>query len=140
MTSEAITGDGGEEIAADEDRLRFHYLKSNFFRSVHVDGLIGGITPRLTIVMGFYSERHPYPDQIAHAINPNGTLGDELLEERIARDGLVRELEVNTVMSIDVAKAVINWLTQQVNMVEQGIKEARARQRAQAEGAEAGEE
>ena len=40
-------------------RVRFHYLKSQLWRVVHVDGAIGGITPRGMIHAALYSEEEP---------------------------------------------------------------------------------
>ena len=64
------------------DRVRFDYIKSAAFRVIHADGVVGGVTPRLDVHMDFWSERFPIPQQVVHAVNSDGTLGDEIKAER----------------------------------------------------------
>lgn len=107
-------------------KIRFHYLKNNAFRTIHADGVFGGVTPRLSISATFFNERHPLPDQTVQLISAEGVVGDEILEERIVRDGLVRELEANVVMDLACAKTVVKWLTDKIDIIERIIKEAEA--------------
>lgn len=105
-------------------KLRYHLLKSNSFRTIYADGVFGGVTPRLSIAATFFNERHPLPDQLVHAINEDGTLGSEIREERIARDGIVRELEANIIMDVMFAKALVGWLNEKIAFIEKRIEEA----------------
>jgi hypothetical protein len=104
-------------------RIRFHYLKSNAFRTIHADGVFGGVTPRLDIAATFFNERVPLPDQTVQSINDDGTAGDEIFEERIVRDGLVRELEANIIMDVAFAKTLVKWLSDKITFIEQKIEE-----------------
>jgi hypothetical protein len=106
-------------------KLRYHFLKSNSFRSIHADGVFGGITPRLSISATFFNERNPLPDQLVHSINDDGTIGDEIRDERIVRDGIVRELEANIIMDIEFAKALVQWLQSKIDVIEKRIEEAK---------------
>ena len=116
---EAKAADGDEK----PKKLRYHFIKSNAFRSIHADGVFGGVTPRLTIAATFFNERPPLPDQTVHEINDNGTVGDEIKDERISRDGIVRELEANLIMDVEFAKALRNWLTTKIDLIEEQLKE-----------------
>ena len=106
-------------MAADvPPRVQFHYKKSNNFRVVHGDGVWGGATPKGGIAMTFFSERAPIPQVLEQAINPDGSLGEEMTDHRVALEGVVREVEVTVVMDVSVAKSLIPWLYSHVQALE----------------------
>ena len=49
------------------DKIRFHYLKSPHFMTVHVDGAIGGPTPRGLLHAAVYAERVAIPNSTGQA-------------------------------------------------------------------------
>ena len=100
------------------DKIRIHYIKSNAFRTIHADGVFGGITPRSYLSATFYNERAPLPDQSVHRIQ-NGRLSDEIPEERITRDGILRELEANIVFDVAFAKNLVKWLNEKISLLEE---------------------
>jgi hypothetical protein len=114
------------------DRVKFDYIKSNFFRVVHADGVFGGITPRLDIQMDVWSERQAIPKEVVHELRPDGTLGEEMREERVVRDAIVREVEVGVVIDVGLAKSMINWLQEKIERIE----EAQRKRRDEDEGVE----
>jgi hypothetical protein len=100
-------------------KLRFHFIKSNYFRVVDLDGIFGGIGPRGDINMNFFAERGPIPKAITHSIDMDtGLLGDELIEERDAKDGLIREVEFSASIDMSTAKSLISWLQEKVDILE----------------------
>jgi len=95
--------------------LRFDYLKSNFFRVIHADGVVGGPTPNGTITFSLFNERSPIPQQVEHAVvvQPDQSaamMGEEIREHRISRDAIVREVEVAVVMDYRTAASFHRWL------------------------------
>ena len=96
----------------------FHYIKSNHFRVVHADGVWGGVTPRGLVQINFYSERQPIPKQTVHGINEDQTLGDEIQDQRVTREGVVREIEFGAVMDLRAAKSLRDWLDKKLQVVE----------------------
>jgi hypothetical protein len=98
-------------------KIKFDYIKSNFHRVIHADGAWGGITPRGTIILSFWSERPPIPKQIVHQVTPEG-LGEEIKGEREGRDAMIREVEVSVIMDIGAAKAFLAWLQEKVSAAE----------------------
>ncbi len=96
------------------ERIKFDYIKSNFFRVVYADGAVGGLTPKLGIRMAFYNERNAIPRQTTHTINAEGALSPEIREERIARDAIVREVEVDVVMDLKAAVSLVQWLQDKI--------------------------
>ena len=92
--------------------VSFDYIKSNSFRVVHGNGVLGGVTPSGDIHMAVWNQRQPYPKRVSYAVTSDQELGDEVGLE--VRDGLVREVEVGVVMSPSTALEVIEWLQKQL--------------------------
>jgi hypothetical protein len=93
-------------------KLSFQFIKSSGFRIIHADGANGGITPRGNIFLAFYSERIPIPEVVTHQLNPDGTLGPEIPEERKMKSGVIREMDFGVMMDVPVAEALHLWLGQ----------------------------
>lgn len=63
-------------------QVAFDYIKSNFFRVVHADGVTGGGTPNGSIHLAFFSERGPIPQREVRSINADGTFQPSALSVR----------------------------------------------------------
>lgn len=106
-------------LNAKERKVRFDYIKSNYFRVIHVDGIQGGNCPgRDLIQMAAWSERWPIPRQSVFPISPEGALGEEILPERVTRDAIVREVEVELLMNIATARVIRDWLNDRIEEYE----------------------
>ena len=99
--------------------VRFHYIKGPAFHTLHVDGVIGGITPRGEIHLAFYVERMPIPTQTEHTIKADGSLGEEIRDLRVARQGIIRELPVDIMLNAEAAERLHDWLGRHVEMLKQ---------------------
>lgn len=103
--------------------LRYDYIKSNLFRMIHADGVIGGPTPKGLIFAAFWNERSPIPQQVAHEIvktegGPGvARLGRELTDQRVTRQAVVRETEVGVLMDVEMADRLRGWLEQQIQAI-----------------------
>ncbi len=114
----------GEQLPSS---VMFNYIKSNYFRVVHADGAMGGFTPRGHLFMSLFSERAPLPDVTVQAVE-NGQLGKEILEQRKgSSEGILRELEVGVVMDLNVAKSLVTWLKERIEIMEQMQSDSRVR-------------
>ena len=92
-----------------------YFSKSNFHRVIHADGVFGGVTPTPgEMVIHFFSHRLPLPEQVV-----NDTTGKEILEKRIIKPGVEREVEVSCVMSLATAKSMYDWLKERIEYAEQ---------------------
>lgn len=111
MKEERDEGRKEREGSGDPQRVRFHYIKSPAFHTLHADGVIGGLTPGLDLHVAFYAERFPIPKRTEHAIKEDGTLGEEQTDYRKGRKGVVRELVVDVVMDLATAERMRNWLS-----------------------------
>jgi len=92
---------------AEPAKLKFHFIKSNGYRVIHADGMYGGITPRGGIFASVYNERPPIPEFTVNEITNTG-LGPEI--QRGSKDGIVREVEVGLLMSLETAESFHVWL------------------------------
>ncbi len=100
-------------------KIKFDYIKSNFFRSIRADGAWAGTNGFSDVVLSFYSERTPIPKQTVHQLSEQHKLGDEISAERITRDALVREVEVSMSMSLEVAESLRDLLGRQIKAIQQ---------------------
>jgi hypothetical protein len=99
--------------------VHFNYLKSPFFRVIHVDGGIGGPTPGgRGIHLALFSERPAIPQHIEQHVSPDGTLGAEVPASTEGKRGIVRELEVDAMMDLPTARILLKWLAEAISKLE----------------------
>jgi len=96
------------------DKVALHYIKGNSFRVIHVDGALGGVAPSGMVVASVFNERPPIPVRVVHRLDALGRLEGEATEV-VARDGFVREVEAELVMTLEVAKNLHEWLGQVIS-------------------------
>jgi hypothetical protein len=98
------------------ESVKFFYQKSQFFRVIHADGVMGGLTPHGLLHFGFYSERPAFPQSQVHNFSPEGVMSDPVSTE--GKDGLVRELDVDVIMSRKTAIEFRDWLDTRIKEFE----------------------
>jgi hypothetical protein len=99
--------------------INFDYIKTSQFRVLHADGAFLSLTFQGGVVLSFFSERQPIPRRIVHRVKSDGTLGDEIVEQRVVRDAVVRDTEVAVSMSFDTAKRVQAALNDLITKLEE---------------------
>ena len=104
--------DASELQEADEKLLVLEYIKSALFRVVHSDGAIGGLTPAGNVHFALYSDRPAIPRLQVHRIQSDGQLGDALPDRTVVRPGIIREMDVDVIMSPSAARSLGTWLIQ----------------------------
>jgi hypothetical protein len=110
-------------------RIKFDYIKSNYFRVVHVDGIFGGNSPgHALITMAVWNERWPIPKQSVYGLQKDGSLGEEIVEDRVTRNAVVREVETELIMTIETAKVMRDWLDERIVIFEKQIEEYQAKE------------
>jgi hypothetical protein len=91
----------------------FDYIKGEFFRVIHADGMIGGPTPQGNLHIAFFSERPPIPKRTVQTVTALGALGAPVPEKMVVRDcTVVREMDVDVMMTFQVAEQFHQWLGQ----------------------------
>lgn len=110
--------------------ISVHLIKANGFRVIHADGVWGGISPNANIHMSLYSERRPLPREVTYTFTDDGKLEET---GRDTRSGVVREIEMDAVMSLDTAVSIRDWLNEKIEELHAMIVEAEAQQQSGAE-------
>ena len=105
---------GGSEQPTQE--VVFDYIKGEYFRVIHADGMIGGPTPQGQLHIAFFSERPPIPRRLVQPVSPTGVLGSPIPEKTVVRDcNFVRELDIDVMMTFQVAEQFHQWLGQRID-------------------------
>ncbi len=99
--------------------LTFYYEKGNHFRVVHVDGVIGGLTPTRDIFLSVYNQRSALPKVIEQVVTPDGQLGASEVKE--SKHGIFREMEIGLVMTPEVADQIADFLKQHSRAAKQTL-------------------
>ena len=102
-------------------RVALNYIKSNFFRVIHADGCHGGITPQGFVQMAIFSERLPIPQRVVYQLSPQGVLIDPPMES-IGREGAIREVEVEMLMTPEMARSLGAWLLDKAKQFDAATK------------------
>ncbi|MFP3868180.1 MAG: hypothetical protein ACLFUU_08455 [Desulfobacteraceae bacterium] len=116
MTEEKMKVPG---VDLDEGTISYDYIKSNQFRVIHVDGVWGGNAPTGFIHMSVFSERWPIPKRTVKKFEPEGRVGEEITEMRVVRDSVIREVDAQLVLSVEVAKRIREWLDDKIASYEE---------------------
>lgn len=88
------------------ETINFDYLKGAEFRVLHADGAFAALTTQGGLAISFFSERQPIPRRVVHKLNPDGSIGDEIAEQRVVRDAMVRDVDVTITMNMEAAKRI----------------------------------
>lgn len=105
------------------------YIKGQYFRVVHADGMIGGPTPQGNLHIAFYSERPPIPKRMVQPVSATGVLGNPIPEKTVVRDcTAVRELDVDVIMTFQVAEQFHQWLGQRIDELKKAIQGGSSKQ------------
>ena len=111
----------------DRKKVQFYYKKSNLFRVMHADGAWGGLTPEGQIFFSLYNSRPPIPEMLVHDIREDGTLGEDIPELKISKDGIIREVECGIIMSPENVQNLIDFLKGRLDLLEKLKTETEAR-------------
>ena len=107
-----------EKAAPSDEEVALDYIKANDFKTIWVDGGIGSLTPRGVIHCALYSERPAIPRRQVFTLEPTGeskaTLGSEVIEKRVSRGSIVREMQCDIFLDIEAAENLAVWLLEKV--------------------------
>ena len=92
--------------------ITFKYIFKYDYNPVYVNGAHGGVSPRGEIVANFYLERQPLPNEITHAINPDGSIAADVVavDPEHLESTIIRYVSNGVVLNLQNAKALHNWL------------------------------
>lgn len=107
------------------DTIDIHYLKTNNYRTYHVDGIFGGITPDAKkLYIELFVQRTATPRRIQYEVTQDNKVGNET-GQREGKEGLVREIESGLIMDIEVAEVLRGWLNRQINLCKKAKENAK---------------
>jgi len=102
-----------------QPEITFKYIFNYAYNPVYVNGAHGGISPRGELVMNFYLERPPLPQEIKHAINPNGTIGEVTAEEpHNLGNSMVRYIDNGVILNYESARNLHYWMGERLKELE----------------------
>ena len=104
--------------------ITFKYIFKYDYNPVYVNGAHGGVSPRGEIVANFYLERQPLPNEITHALNPDGSIGADIVavDPENLNSTIVRYVSQGVVLNYQNAKVLYNWLGDKIAELEQLVK------------------
>lgn len=95
--------------------LTFKYIFTYDYNPVYVNGAHGGVSPRGELVVNFYLERPPLPNEITHEILPNGTIGKETaVDPDDFANSIVRFVPSGVILNLQSAQSLHQWLGEKV--------------------------
>ncbi|MCE0482893.1 MAG: hypothetical protein LV479_01490 [Methylacidiphilales bacterium] len=89
-----------------------HFIKGTQFRVAQANGAWFGSDPQGNFHLTFYSERIPLPTKITVKLNEKGQFVAEDFAKRESKLGIVREMEIDIVMSVAAAQGLYQLLGQ----------------------------
>lgn len=102
-----------------KQEITFKYIFNYAYNPVYVNGAHGGLSPRGELVMNFYLERPPLPEEIRHEINPNGTIGAVTGEEpHNLGSSMVRFIDSGVVLNYESARNIHHWIGERLKEME----------------------
>jgi hypothetical protein len=113
--------DGSAPASRMPDRLVVEYLKSQYFRVVHADGAIGGPTPTGHIHLALFSERPAIPRRLVLPLE-GGKPGDPIPDETVVREGMIREMDIDVMMSVSAAEEIAKLLMKIVTDIKAALE------------------
>jgi hypothetical protein len=81
-------------------QLPIHFIKSSSFRVIHASGVWYGGDAQQNIHLSFFNERSPIPKKMVINLNERGEVLSEDLTQRETKEGVIREVEVDVILSI----------------------------------------
>ena len=102
-------------------KVDINYLKTNNYRTYHVDGIFGGLTPDAKkIYIELFVQRSATPKRVQYEV-VDGRIGEET-GDREGLEGLVREVESGLIMDVEVARVLRDWLSRKIESVDKEEK------------------
>lgn len=105
----------------DGKKIQIHYKKIEGYRTYHVDGAYGGLTPKANIYVEFFVERHPTPKIVEHTVGVDGMLGEGRKVDGL--NGIVRQIECGISLDLTTAIALRDFLSGQISKLQQVLSE-----------------
>ncbi len=125
-------------MSQNKPEITFKYIFTYDYNPIYVNGAHGGISPRGDLVVNFYLERPPLPNEISHELNPNGTVGSEIaVDPADFNNSIVRFVSNGVVLNLQTAREMHHWFGEKIREME-ALEEAKAAMRESFKGSDKG--
>ncbi len=99
--------------------VAFKYVFRYDYNPVYVNGAHGGVSPRGDLVVNFYLERQPLPNELTHGINPDGGIGNVVaVDPEDLNTSIVRFVSNGVVLNYQNARDIHQWLGDKIAEME----------------------
>lgn len=120
MTTDAPLNDiltaKGQPIV--KQQLQVHFVKGTCFRVVHANGVWYGGDNQGNLHLTFFNERSPLPKMVIVNLDERGMVVGEDVSKRDSKQGIVREMEVDIVLSLQVAVDLYQSLGENIKAIQ----------------------
>jgi hypothetical protein len=93
----------GQSVPEVQIQLPIHFIKSTQFRVIHANGVWFGGDMQQNLHLTFFNERNPIPRKLVLNVNSKGIILGEDIIKRDTKEGVVREMEIDVVLSLQAA-------------------------------------
>lgn len=107
-----------------QGEVSVHFIKAAGFRVVHANGTWFGGDPQGNLHLTFYSERTPLPKSIVVKVGENGQYLGEDEGKREVKSGVVREMEIDIVLSLEAATVLHENLGVNLRLATEAFRKA----------------
>jgi hypothetical protein len=104
-------------------QLPVHFIKSTSFRVIHANGVWYGGDNQRNLHLTFFNERNPLPKMMVVNLDENGAVLGEDESKRESKQGIVREMEVDIVLSLQVAMDLYKTLGENLKAIEEVMRQ-----------------
>lgn len=101
--------------------ITLNYIKTPSYRTYHVDGTFGSLTPRGNLYCEFYIDRNVTPQTAVHELSKNGILSGTP-KKTTGKKGFVREIECGIIMNMETAYNLKIWLDDKIKTYREEMK------------------
>ncbi|MDR2892883.1 MAG: hypothetical protein LBV80_07360 [Deltaproteobacteria bacterium] len=106
-------------------RIRYEYEQDPGTRVRYAHGVWGGINPQGEVELNFYTESDKLPGHSEAILSPDGTLGHEIVPHDESLKLVSRHIHSRIILNVHTARAVLEWLEDKVNILEDESNDAR---------------
>lgn len=108
-----------KKSSASSIHLKYEYKQDTKLRPNYVHGVWGGVNPHGEVEMNFYVEYDKIPLATQCELTPEGRITpEEDLNHEEGTKQIVREINSKLIMSYSTARAVMEWISDQLEMME----------------------
>ncbi|NVN98858.1 MAG: hypothetical protein HXX17_05990 [Geobacteraceae bacterium] len=111
-------------MSQNDPTISFKYIFKYDYNPVYINGAQGGISPRGEIIANFYLERQPLPNEITHAVNPDGSIGSNVIatDPENLNSLIIRYVSSGVVLNYQNARSLHSWLGDKIAELEKIIR------------------